>query len=451
VLVSDRQLRLWDAATGAEREVVKREGPSFGGASPLWAVPPGGKTLVYADYDGSLRWWDLAAGKESRRVADVVDWHDAAGQAFAADGLAFAARRPDGVVKLYRTATGEEDRTLHLNPTPQPETRLVPGPGSAALAVAGPKSLTIYDGTTGYKRWAVEDLGVLPDPAFAPDGRTLAYLTQEVVLAETATGLVRLKFDCKAAAPDPVAVSPDGRLLAVGGPGTTVQVFDVVTGKEVAKFAGHRGEVNRLAFSPDGRRLASGGWDLTVLVWDLAAARKGLAAAGDWPASGGTLWDDLASAEGGRAHKAVWTLALHPGDAEKLLKGKVKQGTAVGDKEIARFVKDLDADDFDVRERAVKALAALGDRAVPALEKVLEGNPSVELRKRITDLLDRYRRGEVDPDRARAARALEVLERLGTAEAKALLEEVAKGPAEAWETQDAKRALDRLGRRTNAP
>src|SRR5262249_18332910 len=151
VLTSDRVLRRWDAATGAEREAVKREGPSFGGASPLWAVPPGGKTLVYADYDGSLRWWDLAAGKEVRRGGGAGEGGGPGGQGSAGDGRAFAARRPDGVVKVYRTATGEEDRTLHLNPTPQPETRLVPGPGSAALAVAGPKSLTIYDGTTGHK------------------------------------------------------------------------------------------------------------------------------------------------------------------------------------------------------------------------------------------------------------------------------------------------------------
>ena len=50
-------------------------------------------------------------------------------------------------MKVYRTATGEEERTLHLRPTPQPGTRLVPGPGGAALAVAGPSTLAVYDGT----------------------------------------------------------------------------------------------------------------------------------------------------------------------------------------------------------------------------------------------------------------------------------------------------------------
>jgi WD40 repeat protein len=73
-----------------------------------------------------------------------------------------------------------------------------------------------------------------------------------------------------------VAISPDGRLVAVGTHGTvgvqdragTLTLWDAA-GKRVATLAGNAGEVAILAFSPDGTRLAAGGSDGTVRVWDV--------------------------------------------------------------------------------------------------------------------------------------------------------------------------------------
>ena len=52
----------------------------------------------------------------------------------------------------------------------------------------------------------------------------------------------------------------------------------------------------------------------------------------------------------------------------------------------------------------------------------------------------------MDRERLRQARALEVLEAMGTPEARTLLDELAKGAADAWLTRDAKTALERLGK-----
>jgi WD40 repeat protein len=65
------------------------------------------------------------------------------------------------------------------------------------------------------------------------------------------------------------AFSSDSRLLASEGEGGHIHVWDLATGEEVRRFAGHEGGVNSLTFSADGRYLVSAGEDTTAAVWDL--------------------------------------------------------------------------------------------------------------------------------------------------------------------------------------
>ncbi len=85
-----------------------------------------------------------------------------------------------------------------------------------------------------------------------------------------------------------VAVSPDGRFLAVGGPflsrdpkvimagkgDCTFRIFDAATGAELHALEGHTNAVSSLAFSPDGQRLASASMDGTARLWDPAAGKQ---------------------------------------------------------------------------------------------------------------------------------------------------------------------------------
>ena len=70
--------------------------------------------------------------------------------------------------------------------------------------------------------------------------------------------------------------------------------------------------------------------------------------------------------------------------------------------------------------------------------------PSAELRVRAARLLDKFAGKVPAPDVLRRQRALEVLEHIGTAEARALLEEIARGAPEAGLTREAKAALLRV-------
>ena len=56
---------------------------------------------------------------------------------------------------------------------------------------------------------------------------------------------------------------------------STVRIWDVASGQQVAQLDGHAGRVWSVGFSPDGAQIVSGGDDGTVRIWDVASGAAG--------------------------------------------------------------------------------------------------------------------------------------------------------------------------------
>jgi hypothetical protein len=118
----------------------------------------------------------------------------------------------------------------------------------------------------------------------------------------------------------------------------------------------------------------------------------------------------------------------------------------VDGKKIAKLLEELDANEYKVRAAAFKGLAALGAFAEGSLRQALDKKPNLEKHRRLEELLAKLSDDGVAGEHLRAVRCVEVLEMIGTAEARKVVERLAGGAAEAELTRTAKGALGRMKR-----
>ena len=121
--------------------------------------------------------------------------------------------------------------------------------------------------------------------AFHPSGRQLAvgHADKSVSVYDLATGR-RVQLGV-GTAPFHLAFHPSKDRLAVSC-GTTVQLFDTETGKELPALR-HPAAVTCLSWHPDGRRLATACWDRKIHLWDTETATEVMS---PWTGTPRTAW-----------------------------------------------------------------------------------------------------------------------------------------------------------------
>jgi hypothetical protein len=284
---------------------------------------------------------------------------------------------------------------------------------------------------------------------FASGGQLLLLEKSEVKDALSGQLVLRLSFNegqvRNLSWATAAALSADRRTLAVSeGWGEGVLLFEMRTGRHRGTLPAEGRYQRGLRFLPDGRLVTAGD---TALVWSVGLPRVAAAEAGklEEPELSGA-WAALAGASAEKAWSAMVKLARSPASAVPLLREQVRPVPRGTDADLERIFRGLDARRFKEREAAARELDALGAAAVGRVKKRLEQGASEEVTARLKQFLARHDRPE-RAEEVRTLRAVEVLEAIGTSEAKGLLEELAKGEASAPLTQEAIQALRRLPRR----
>ncbi len=247
------------------------------GASRRIALSPDGKSLatmaganaqVWQVSDGSLL--TTLAG-HTGTVQDV---------AFSPDGRIVATASLDRSVRMWRVSNGELLYTLsHLGHVYSLGFRA----DGQVLATGSDMGITLWQPNSGLRLRITDVIFATAHAlAFSPTGLHLA--------AAMSTGTVRLRlgnnYTVSSDLPDQEAVtalafSPNGELLAFGGNGQVLHLWNISQQRSLASLIGHQGAINSITFSPDGRLLVTTALDGTVRLWGTGRdANQGIVVAG---------------------------------------------------------------------------------------------------------------------------------------------------------------------------
>ena len=252
------------------------------------ALSPDGRTLLLGGRDGAVRFLDLVTG----RARTASGRHDGAvvAAAFSADGRTAVTGGEDKRVIVWDVERAAAEETL------EGHSALVTGvvisrDGRTLYTAAHDGKVLIWDLAGDRRLGRPFDIGpgapagaqtpAIASHALSPDGRVLAVGDRDgtVTLIDARTLRERSRF--RAVPNGPVSgmgYLPGGRLLAVGGvaAGHYVKGFlalvDPRRGELVRRLRGHRWPVHMPGFSADGRLMATTSAD-SVLLWTLRSGR----------------------------------------------------------------------------------------------------------------------------------------------------------------------------------
>ncbi|HWG42285.1 MAG TPA: sigma-70 family RNA polymerase sigma factor [Gemmataceae bacterium] len=405
VIDGDVKIHLFDLA--ADRLVERF--PAFKGGDQDLTFTAGGKTLVTVDRrEGTVRVWNVEAGKEQTSFQAVPN-----AEKKQSNRIKQAAVSPDGsmLVVAYNPSQG--------------------GVTNLGRIVPPPDVIRLWDMASGKElRQLNWNTNAALDLAFSPDGRLLVNrgaiwdIAAGKPVKALADGLEMAAFSCA------------GRSLATASYDGTIRIWETATWTEQTHFKSQE-RTTALAFTPSGQILC-GNPDTTVLAWDIRPPRV----ARSVPLE--SAWNDLATRESAASFQSEGRFLAAPADAVKLFAEKIKPVEALDPKRIQRLIADLGSDVFAVREAASQALHGLDEQALPYLEATRKRPESLEVRLRVTRILEQRQGVAITSERLRRIRAVAILERIGDGASKKLLKRWAGGPVGALLTREASAALKRL-------
>ena len=228
------EIQIWNTASNTLAKSFKVSSDSIYGIS----FSPQTDRVAVGGADKTVRVLAVADGKELLKFDNHSDW--VFGTVWTLDGKRLVTGSRDRAMKYIEASNGQfiDD----INKLIEPVICLVRHPKEDVVA---------YGGELGVARtYKISD----------NQGRTAA--NNDVNL--------RKAFERLPGPVHSVAYNSDGTLLAVGGAGPEVRVFNSAEGKRVATLKGHAGAIFAVAFNTQTNLVATGGFDGTVRIYETA-------------------------------------------------------------------------------------------------------------------------------------------------------------------------------------
>ncbi|WP_020471692.1 c-type cytochrome domain-containing protein [Zavarzinella formosa] len=223
-------------------------------------IPEGEIAILKKWIEGGAPETAVGAAKTASRKVDV-------------DPVAVTLGKPDGPPPMPGNLPSV---SLAKTARPHPVTALAASPWAPLIAVAGHERVLLYNSDT------LKLLGTLAFPEripyvlkFSRNGKWLLAAggrgasAGKAVIWDVTTGKRITEIGDEADIVLAADVSPNHKLVALGGPGKLIKIYDTATGELKHKIKKHTDWVTAMEFSPDGAMLATGDRNGGAFIWDV--------------------------------------------------------------------------------------------------------------------------------------------------------------------------------------
>jgi len=217
----DSTITAWDVKSGQEHHLLRAQALGIRGL----ALAPDGKTLTTLGMDRTLRLWDLASGKDKElSKVEGAGYFYPYGTAFSPDGLSLFIN-VNNQPGLYDTATGKLTQKLPV--LPQGVLGAAFSPDGSLLALeSNDRAISMIEVATAKQIRQIPAVpgqrGVNTAPVFSPDGMLLATVSGDLAsptirILEVTTGKEVRTLKGHTRLIQALAFAADGRSLVSGG------------------------------------------------------------------------------------------------------------------------------------------------------------------------------------------------------------------------------------------
>lgn len=229
--------------------------------------------IISGSYFGTLRSWDVANGAE---VWSIRGHSEMVTRVLATrDGRSVISGSADGRACLWNLEQLREQRLQHTAPVYGGLALHPQGNVLASVSVSG--SIQIWDPVRGVLDHTLSQADSAADRLeFSPTGDRLVAFNERSVRSWQWPDGKESRIEAGPGEENGrlvYALSPDGRLAVTACRDHALAVWDLVSGRQVYRWIGHRVDPLCIAFSYDGQRVASGDGNGEIRLWEAANGR----------------------------------------------------------------------------------------------------------------------------------------------------------------------------------
>jgi len=233
----------------------------------------GRQRIVTSSDDGSLREWNLETGEQIGN-----DWRDGESRVYAAalspNGKKIVSGGGDGIVKLWDIDaskiiakwTGHVDGITSVCWNRD---------GGRILSGSYDGTAVVWDAESGNTILAIKTgHSFVYSAIYSPDETMIASgggsrENELIKIWDVNTGKLIAKLKEHTNTVNCLAWTADGKTLISGSMDSLIRTWNTTTWQQINVFTGHTWVVSAIALSPNGRILASASWDDTAQLWNL--------------------------------------------------------------------------------------------------------------------------------------------------------------------------------------